>query len=115
MTWMKPGITIQCWDNFYNHRSGPIGIIMSIDGPCTCTHIVTQINQRGHRPLPEHYHLECQPVRGKHTQDTRFWHSYMLADGKCIDGRFYLEKIEDITSTVSILETVEVQLQMDFS
>jgi hypothetical protein len=39
----------------------------------------------------------------------------MLADGKCIDGRFYLEKIEDITSTVSILETVEVQLQMDFS
>jgi hypothetical protein len=38
----------------------------------------------------------------------------MLADGKCIDGRFYLQKIEDITPTISKTETVEVQLQMDF-
>jgi hypothetical protein len=111
---MKPGVVFQCWDDFYKHKHGPVGVIVDIDWPCTCTHIVAQINQLRAKPLPEHYHLECQPVMGKQTQDTRFWHSYMLADGKCIDGRFYLEKIEDITRTISKTEPVEVQLQMDF-
>lgn len=111
---MKPGTVFQCWDDFYKHKHGPVGVIVDIDGPCTCTHIVAQINQLGAKPLPEHYHLECQPLRGKRTQDTRFWHGYILADGKNIDGRFYLERIEDTVPTISKTETVEMQLQMEF-
>ena len=113
-TWMQPGAVFQCWDDFYKHKHGPVGVIVDIDGPCTCTHILAQINQLGAKPLPEHYHLECQPVRGNHTEHTRFWHSYIQADGKDLDGRFYLEQLEGITPTVYKVETVELQLQMDF-
>ncbi len=109
MTWMKPGITIQCWDNFYNHRSGPIGIIMSIDGPCTCTHIVTQINQRGHRTLPEHYHLECQPLNGKRNEDTKYWYHYINANGKELGNRWELQKVD-----TEKRDFIEQQLEMVF-
>ena len=115
MTWMKPGVVVQCWDDFYNHKQGPLAVIVDIDGPCTCTHVVAQINQLGVKPLPEHYHLECQPYNRKHTQDSRFWYAYIDATGKNICAHYHLRKV-DVGVVISNMETpTEVQLQMDFS
>ena len=111
---MKPGIAVQSWMRVGGMKNGPVKVIVSINGPCTCTHILSQINQRGAKPLPEHYHLECQPLHGKRTQDTRTWHNYVLANGKQIGSEFYLEQVEDGDTTISKTETVELQLEMEF-
>jgi hypothetical protein len=114
MTWMKPGAVFQCWDTFYGWKQGPQSVIVEIDGPCTCTHIVAQINQLGAKPLPEHYHLECHPLNGRRTEDTKFWHNYVLADGSNLSGRWRLEHIVDAIPTVAKMETVGTQLTLEF-